>query len=58
MNLRDNEFVEISFVNSSTQKSNDTYPEIEVFYYSDDIIENIDILDPDINFINYKINST
>ena len=56
MNLRDNDYVEMSFVNSSTyKKSNDTYPELKVFSYSDDIIENIDILYPDINYLMKKL---
>ena len=57
MNLRDNQYVEMLFGNLSTQKYNYTYPELEVFSYSDDIIESIDILDPDINFFNGKNNS-
>ena len=58
MNLRDNELVEMSFVNSSTLKSNDTHPELEIFNYRYGIIENKDILDPDIDFFREKLNST
>ena len=58
MNLRDNEFVEMSLDNSIAQKCNDTYAELECIGYGEDIIENIDILDPDINFSNEKISQT
>ena len=54
MNMRDIEFFEMSFVDSSRQKSNKTYPHLDVFSYSEDIIVNIDILDPGINFF-YRI---
>ena len=52
MNLRYNQYVEMLFGNLSTQKYNYTYPELEVFSYSDDIIESIDILDLDIYCFN------
>ena len=52
MNLGDYEFVEIS------QKSNDAYKKLDVLSYSDDIIENKVIRDPDLNFIDEKNNST
>ena len=43
----DNEFVEMLFVDSLAQKFNDASPEVEVFSYTDDIIEHIDVLEPD-----------
>ena len=53
MNLRDHEFVEMSFVDSSTQKSNDTYSELEAFGNSDDII-NQSMIYSSIHICNYQ----